>query len=331
MFSILKPGDTILGMDLNAGGHLTHGAKVSFSGQWFNAIAYGAGPDNRIDFAQAGELARHHRPKLIVCGTTSYPRAIDFARFRAIADEVGALLLADITHIAGLVACGIHDSPVDHAHFTTMCTHKQLYGPRGGLILMGKDWELIPPGRTKPLHELVQKAVFPLLQGAPPLNAITAKARTFARMMTPEFNALIHRVVGTAREFASELMKRGARVITDGTDNHIVLVDVAARYNLTGLIAERALEECDIIVNKNKIPGETKNVRVTSGIRIGTNTIAARQFGPEEVRMSVELIDRVLSSIVVVNELEYRLDEQVRNFTSSAVKQLCSQFPLPEA
>jgi len=331
MFSVLKPGDTILGMDLNAGGHLTHGAKVSFSGQWFNAVAYGVDQDSRIDFAQVEELARRHRPKLIICGTTSYPRTVDFARFRAIADEVGALLLADITHIAGLVVSGIHASPINHAHFTTTCTHKQLYGPRGGLILMGKDYDVVPPGATKPLHELVQKSVFPLIQGAPPLNGIAAKARALARAVTPEFNILMDRIVKTAREFARQLMKRGVRVITGGTDNHIVLVDVATHYNLTGIIAERALEDCGIIVNKNKIPGETKNVRVTSGIRIGTNTIAARQFRPAEVQVGVELIDKVLSSITVISESEYRLDHQMQCSVSSEVEQLCSRFPLPES
>jgi len=328
MFAVLRPGDTILGMDLQAGGHLTHGDSASISGRYFNAVGYGLDEESLIDYDEVRRLARQHRPKLIICGTTAYSRAIDFRRFREIADEVNAFLLADITHIAGLVAAGLHTNPVNHAHFTTTCTHKQLYGPRGGLILMGTDCENRAPDGKKMLSELIQSAVFPLVQGAPIPNVIAAKARALGRVLAPDFKELAARIVADARALASSLDERGYRVISGGTDTHIVLVDTSTA-GLTGLVAERTLEASGIVVNKNKIPGERKGAVVTSGIRLGTNNVAARRMGPDEMRQCAELVDRVLGSTRALNDREYHLNEEVRGAVASEVRTLCGRFPLP--
>jgi glycine hydroxymethyltransferase len=227
MFSTLKPGDTLLGMDLDSGGHLTHGSKASISGQVFNAVGYGLDSNERLDYDQAHALAREHKPKLIICGTTAYAREIDWARFRAIADEVGAYVLADITHVAGLVAAGIHSSPIDHAHFTTTCTHKQLFGGRGGLIMIGKDHDQPAhdePGKT--LAQVIQNRVFPYFQGAPNQSSIAAKARGMGFVGSDGFKAVARRIVDLSQALAAAFVDKGYRVITGGTDNHIVVVDV---------------------------------------------------------------------------------------------------------
>ncbi|HEX6884920.1 MAG TPA: serine hydroxymethyltransferase [Planctomycetota bacterium] len=335
MFSVLEPHDTLLGLELDFGGHLTHGSKASISGQVFHAIGYGLTRDERIDYDQAERLAREHRPKLIVCGTTAYPRQVDWARFRAIADEVGAYLLADITHIAGLVAAGLHPSPVDHAHFTTTCTHKQLYGGRGGLILIGKDHDRPGPDGKRTLAELVQKKVFPFFQGAPNQSAISAKARGFAFVQTPEFQRIARKVLELSRALAQAFAERGHRVITGGTDNHIVVVDVFRR-GITGVNAEKALEACGIVVNKNRIPYDQNPPTITSGIRLGTNGLAIRQMEPADMRECVELIDTVLGAVQQVSEREYRLDTGLRLRIEERVRQICLRrpirtYPMPHA
>jgi glycine hydroxymethyltransferase len=330
MFSLLKPGDTLLGMDLSAGGHLTHGSKVSVSGRAFDAIGYGILPDGAIDYDQARELALRHRPKLIICGTTAYPRTIDFARFRAIADEVGAWLLADITHIAGLVAAGLHPSPIDHAHITTTCTHKQLYGPRGGLILIGKEADTPSPDALgKTLAESMQKGVFPLFQGAPVLNVIAAKARALARLNTPEFRELARRIVEDARALATCFLDAGYTVIAGGTDNHLVILDVQTSAGVSGVVAEKALESCHIVVNKNRIPGDQKSPVITSGVRLGTNSVALRGLGAPEMEEAAALVRRVLSAVRPLGEREHELDGAVREAVIADVKDLCRRFPVP--
>jgi len=327
MFSVLAPGEVLLGLELDSGGHLTHGSKASISGQVFRSIGYGLTRDERIDYEQAQRLAREHRPKLIVCGTTAYSRQIDWERFRAIADEVGAYVLADITHIAGLVAAGLHPSPVDHAHFTTTCTHKQLYGGRGGLILMGKDADAVAPDGKRTLAETIQKRVFPFFQGAPNQSSIASKARGFAYVATPEFQRVARRVLELARALAEAFVAKGYRVITGGTDNHIVVVDVLAR-GITGVNAEKALEECGIVVNKNRIPGDTRPPTITSGIRLGTNGLAIRQMEPGDMRECVELVDQVLTGLHQVSEREYRLDARLGQRVAGLVGELCARRPI---
>jgi glycine hydroxymethyltransferase len=250
MFALLRPGDTVLGLDLNAGGHLSHGSSPSLSGVYFDAVAYGVGAGGRIDMEQVRRLALEHRSRLIVAGASAYPRTIDFAAFRAVADEAGACLLADISHVAGLVAAGEHPSPIDHAHFTTTSTYKQLFGPRGGLALMGRDHDAPAPDGWGTLSDLVQRAAFPFFQGTPNLASVAAKASgpppasaSWRAVSSPPPGAL-----------AAALEARGYALVSGGTDNHIVLVDLCPR-GLTSVVAERALEECGIVVNKNRIPG----------------------------------------------------------------------------
>ncbi len=330
MMSLLKPGETLLGMQLQFGGHLTHGARASISGQYFHAAGYGLNEDGSINYTQVADLARTLKPRLIICGATAYPRLIDFKRFREIADEVGAFLLADISHISGLVIAGLHPSPIDHAHFTTTCTHKQLYGPRGGLILMGRDYNMLAPDGKRTLAEMIQRAVFPFFQGAPMMNAIAAKARALHRATQPEFQEVMKRVVIDARRLALWFVEQGYRVISSGSDNHIVLIDVSTCGNsdVTGIIAEQALQECHIIVNKNRIAGDQRSATITSGIRLGTNTMALRGLAEEEMDVCAQLIHRVLTSLVVLNEREYALDECIRDDVRAQVAQLCARFPI---
>ena len=328
MCSMLKAGDTLLGMELSNGGHLTHGSKASISGQYFNAIGYGLHENGAIDYEQVRRLAHEHKPGLIICGTTSYPRVIDFKKFRAIADEVGAYLLADITHIAGLVVAGEHPSPLDHAHFTTTCTHKQLYGPRAALILMGKDFDRLAADGKTTLSEKLQKAVFPFFQGAPHLHTISGMARALGMVVRPEFKKLAKIIVDDARGLAKNFIDLGYRVITGGTDNHLVVIDVLEK-GLTGIVAERALEDCGIVVNKNRIPGDQKSPTITSGIRIGTNSLARREMTPSDMAACAQLVHRVLAATRPVNEREYVIDETAANAVRAEVKELCRRFPIP--
>ncbi|MEU2574684.1 serine hydroxymethyltransferase [Streptomyces anulatus] len=326
--SLLGPGDTVLGMDLKAGGHLTHGASVSMSGRFFTPVRYGLDGDGLIDYASVAELARRHRPRLIFCGASSYPRTIDFRRFRDVADEVGAYLVADISHIAGLVAAGVHPSPVDVAHVTTTSTYKQLYGPRGGLILLGRDAETrTASGRT--LRAALEDGVFPSVQGTPRLNTIAAKARAFAELGTARFQERGRRIVAAARALAGELHDRGHRVLTGGTDTHMVLLDVGCR-GLTGRIAEQALESCGIVVNKNNIPNDPHGPRVTSGVRLGTNVLALRGMGVAEMTECADLLDTVLKAVRPDGPRHHHLDPVVRAEVAARVADLCRRFPLPE-
>ena len=328
MFSLLRPGDRVLGLDLDAGGHLSHGAKASVSGAYFHAVAYGVDGDGRIDLDEVRRLALEHRPRLIVCGASAYPRTIDFAAFRRVADEAGAFLLADISHIAGLVAAGEHPSSIDHAHFTTTSTYKQLCGPRGGLVLMGRDHDAPAPDGRGTLSDLVQRAAFPFFQGTPDLAAIAAKASALARVATPEFRETARRITAGARALAEALAARGYALVSGGTDNHIVLVDLTAR-GLTGVVAERALEACGIVVNKNRVPGDRRSATVASGVRFGTNGLALRGMGPAEMPLCAGLVDRVLSAVTPFGERDYALDERVEASVRGEVAALCARFPLP--
>jgi glycine hydroxymethyltransferase len=326
--ALLNPGDVILGMKLDQGGHLTHGYPVAFSGSYFRAFNYGVNSRGHIDYTQAHELAMEHRPKLIICGATAYPRTIEFARFREIADEVGALLLADISHIAGLIVAGLHPSPIDHAHITTTCTHKQLGGPRGGLIMSGRDADSLAGENGRTLAQQLHRAVFPYFQGAPILPAIAAKARTLALVQTDEYRATARRIAENSTHLADALMELGYKVVTGGSDNHIVLLDFIGTP-LSGLVIERALEDVGIVVNKNHIPGDPRPSAVTSGIRIGTNSIAQRGFGPTEVRQCARLIDLVLRAIRPLGDRDYELEEFARRSARAEVHSLTTQFPIP--
>jgi glycine hydroxymethyltransferase len=328
MATLLRPGDTILGMELQYGGHLTHGAQASISGQYFNAVGYGLDEHGLIDYEQVARLAHEHQPKLIICGASAYARTIDFQRFRHIADEVGALLLADISHIAGLVVTGLHPNPIDHAHITTTCTHKQLFGPRGGLIMMGKDAHEPGPDGKRTLMDTLQRGVFPFFQAAPHINAIAAKARALAIVVSPEFKVVMQRIIVDAQTLAAAFIDMGYRVISEGSDNHIVLLDVTSQ-SVTGLIAEKVLEDCHIIVNKNRIAGDTRGAFITSGLRIGTNTLAMRNMGPQEMLTCARLVHTVLSNTQANGERAYSLDAEIQKHVRAEVKQLCQDFPIP--
>ncbi|MEU6093164.1 serine hydroxymethyltransferase [Streptomyces sp. NPDC047085] len=326
--ALMQPGDTLLGLDLDAGGHLTHGSRASVSGRHYNAVAYGLDEHGYIDFAQVEALAREHRPRVIIAGASAYPRTVDFARFRAIADGVGAYLLADISHIAGLVAAGLHPSPVDVAHLTTTSTYKQLGGPRGGLILSGRDFETPGPNGRTPLHKLMQRAVFPQSQGTPSPASIAAKARAFAVAAQPGFRAMAELIVRDARALAQELSSLGYRILTGGTDNHMVLIDVSD-FGLTGVTAERALEQCGILANRNRIPGDTKPPLVTSGLRLGTNILAQRGMRPEQMRECAQLMHTVLAGTRLDSDTEYLIDPALVATVREEVRWLCSRHPLP--
>ena len=327
-FGLLAPGDTMLGLHLDAGGHLTHGASASVTGRAFHSVAYGLDDAGLIDYDRAAELAREHRPKLIIAGASAYPRRIDYRRFRAIADEVGAYLLADISHIAGLVAAGVLPSPVDIAHVTTTSTYKQLGGPRGGLILMGAEHATAGPDGRTPLSTLLDRAVFPLTQGTPNAAAIAAKARALDVVAAPEFKATARRIADDAVALAAALTERLWPVLTGGTDNHMVLLDVGRR-GLTGAIAELALSDCGILANRNRIPGDSRPPLVASGLRLGTNILAQRGMGPGDMPACAELVVRVLDAVEPLSDTEYRLDPDVRKGVLEEVADLCRCFPIP--
>jgi glycine hydroxymethyltransferase len=328
LFSVLKAGDMILGLDLDSGGHLTHGAPASISGQYFESLAYGLDADGLINYTQVRDLALRYRPKLIICGASAYPRTINFALFRQIADEIDAILLADISHIAGLIAAGCHPSPIDHAHFTTTSTYKQLFGPRGGLILSGRDHDQRLPGHTRTVSEITQRAVFPTMQGTPILSAIAAKAGALTRVTSPQFREMAQLIISNAQAIASGFTDLGYHVLTGGTDNHMVLIDVSQR-GLTGVVAESALEECGIIVNKNRIPNDRHSPLVTSGVRLGTNGLALRGMNSAAMGRCVELIDTVLSSLEVQGKSAYQLDPNLVVKVRREVEWLCARYPIP--
>jgi glycine hydroxymethyltransferase len=283
--ALMEVGDTLMGMDLAAGGHLTHGSRVNFSGKLYKVVSYGVSPETeRIDLEEVRRLALEHRPKVIVAGASAYPRVWDFQAFRQIADEVGAFLVVDMAHFAGLVAAGLHPNPVPHAHVVTSTTHKTLRGPRGGLIL-SQDPEL---------GKKIDKLIFPGIQGGPLEHVIAGKAVAFFEALQPEFQEYSRLVVENAKRLAEELAERGYRIVTGGTDNHLMLVDLRPK-GLTGKEAEERLDQVGITVNKNAIPFDPKPPRVTSGIRIGTPAITTRGFTPEEMPLVADLIDRALT------------------------------------
>lgn len=314
LLALLRPGDTILGMSLAAGGHLSHGAPPNVSGKWFNAVHYGVRQENGlIDHDEVERLAREHRPRLIIAGGSAYPRIIDFARFRAIAEAAGAYLMVDMAHFAGLVAGGAHPSPLPHAHVVTTTTHKTLRGPRGGLVL-SNDPEL---GRK------IDSAMFPGLQGGPLMHVIAAKAVAFGEALRPEFRAYAHSVVENARLLASVLAGRGLDIVSGGTDTHLMLVDLRPK-KLTGKAAERSLENAGITCNRNAIPFDPENPTVTSGIRLGTPVGTTRGFGPAEWRLIGELIGDVLDGLAAHSEDNSAIENSVRG----EVVELCRRFPI---
>jgi len=324
-FAVLKPGDTIMGMDLNHGGHLTHGAAVNFSGQLYKIVTYGVSRETgRVDFDEVRDIARKHRPKMIVAGFSAYPRVLEFATFREIADEVGAYLISDMAHIAGLVAAGLHPSPVPVSHFTTTTTHKTLRGPRGGLILIGKDTEnnlgVVAPksGRTKMYSELIDSSVMPGIQGGPLMHIIAAKAVAFKLALTQEFKDYQAQILSNAKALAATLSEGGARLITGGTDNHLMLVDVTP-FDLTGKEAEELLDKANITANKNAIPFDTKSPLVTSGVRIGTPALTTRGMKEEDMKRVGSYILEVLSS---------RGDADTLERVQSSVRAFAGEFPL---
>ncbi len=287
--ALLKPGDTILGMDLSEGGHLTHGAKVNFSGKLFNAIHYGLDrATGEIDYARMAELAETHRPKLLIGGFSAYSRVVDWARMRAIADSVGAWFLVDMAHVAGLVAAGVYPNPVPHAHVVTSTTHKTLRGPRGGIILAAGD--------NDELNRKFNSLVFPGCQGGPLMHVIAAKAVAFKEALEPEFKAYQQRVIDNARAMAATMIERGYQVVSGGTDNHLFLVDLTDK-DITGKDAEAALGRANMTVNKNTVPGEQRSPFVTSGLRIGTPAVTTRGFLPEDCNILAGLICDVLDQI----------------------------------
>jgi len=312
--ALLKPGDTILGMSLDAGGHLTHGARPAQSGKWFDAVQYGVDKDTqRIDYDAVEAIAIQCKPKLIIAGGSAIPRVIDFARFREIADKVGAYLMVDMAHIAGLVATGAHPSPLPHAHIVTTTTHKTLRGPRGGMVLTN----------DADIGKKINSAVFPGLQGGPLMHVIAAKAVAFGEALEPGFKDYISSVTDNAAVLAETLIARGVDIVSGGTDTHLMLVDLRPK-GLKGNMAEEALERAGITCNKNGIPFDPEKPMVTSGIRLGTPAGTTRGFATEEFRLIGNLIGDVLDGLASNAEDNTAVEQQV----AEQVKALCARFPL---
>ena len=307
-FTVLKPGDTIMGLKLSHGGHLTHGHKVNFSGILYNVVHYGVDPETEtLNYDEIRKLALEHKPKLIMTGASAYPRFWDFAKFREIADEVGAVHVADMAHFAGLVAAGLHPSPVPHADFVTSTTHKTLRGPRSGFILCKEEHA-----------KALDKAVMPGMQGGPLMHVIAAKAVAFKEALTDEFKQYQKQIVANAKAMADEFTKLGIRLVSGGTDNHLMLLDLRS-LGITGKEAEEALGKADITVNRNTIPFDPQKPFITSGIRIGTPAVTTRGMKEDEMREIARLIHRILTNIN---------DESVINEAKRKVKELCEAFPL---
>jgi glycine hydroxymethyltransferase len=304
-FTVLEPGDTVLGMNLSHGGHLTHGSPVNFSGIQYNFVEYGVDPEtHRIDYDDVLEKAKQHKPKLIVAGASAYPREIDFKRFREIADEVGAYLMVDMAHIAGLVATGLHPNPVPHAHFVTTTTHKTLRGPRGGMILCKEEFA-----------KQIDKSIFPGIQGGPLMHVIAAKAVALGEVLKDEFKTYAQNVVANAKRLAEALKKEGFTLVSGGTDNHLLLVDLRS-INLTGKVAEKVLDDIGITVNKNTIPFDPESPFVTSGIRIGTPAVTSRGFGLEDMDEIASIISLTLKN----HDNEEKLEEARKRVAALAEK-----------
>ena len=321
----LQPGDCIMGLDLSHGGHLTHGSKVSFSGQIYNSVTFQVKQDTGlVDFDDLLKKAREYKPKIIICGASAYPRTVEFERFREVADEVGAFLHGDICHNSGLIAAEMHPSPFPHCHVVSTSTHKSLRGPRGGIILLGSDYEnpfgKVAPksGRVKMMSELIDSAVMPGMQGGPLMHIIAAKAVAFKEALEPSFKTYIRRVLDNAQCFAEEFKSKGYELISGGTDTHLVLIDLQNK-NISGKAAEIALDEAGITVNKNMIPFDPKSPFVTSGIRIGSPAMTTRGMGVDEVKIIVDLIDQVI--------LNHDNKDKIQS-VKKHVNELCSSFQI---
>lgn len=307
-FALLEPGDTVLGMSLAHGGHLTHGSPVNLSGKYFNFVSYGLGDDETIDYDKVEALAKANKPKLIVAGASAYPRIIDFPKLREIADSVGAYLMVDMAHIAGLVAAGVHPTPVPYAHVTTTTTHKTLRGPRGGLILTNDE----------ELAKKINKAVFPGIQGGPLMHVIASKAVCFGEALKPEFKEYGKKVVENAQALAKGLVNRGFNLVSGGTDNHLMLVDLRP-FDITGKELERRLDEVYITVNKNAIPNDPQSPFITSGVRIGTPAVTSRGLGVDDMEKIAEYI------YLTAKDFEGKADE-----IRAGVNEICAKYPLYE-
>ena len=325
--TLLQPGDTVMGLNLSHGGHLTHGSPVNFSGKLYKFISYGVDKNTgRVDFDEVSAMAKKHKPKLIVCGGSAYPRFIEFEMFRQIADDIGAFLMADIAHPSGLVATGIHPSPWPHCHVVTSTTHKTLRGPRGGLILVGKDfentWGAVAPksGRVKMVSELIDSAVMPGIQGGPLMHVIAGKAVAFGEALKTPYIQYCEQIVKNAQILAETLLNLGYDIVSGGTDTHLVLIDLTKK-GISGKKAEITLEEAGITTNKNMVPFDERSPMVTSGIRIGTPAVTTRGFQENEMLQVANLIDNVIQNIQ---------DETIIKNTRNSVSELCAQFPIYE-
>jgi len=323
-FTLVNPGDTVLGMDLSHGGHLTHGSHVNFSGKFYKIVAYGVNAESGyIDYDMVRDQAKKHLPKMIIAGGSAYPRHYDFKLFREIADEVGAFLMADVAHPAGLIAAGEHPSPMPHCHVVTSTTHKTLRGPRGGLVMMGKDFEnsfgIVAPksGRTKMMSELLDSTVMPGIQGGPLMHVIAAKAVAFGEALEPSFKTYAKQVISNAKALGLALHEYGFKLISGGTDNHLLLIDLTAN-NISGKKAERLLEDAGMTTNKNMVPFDQRSPLITSGIRIGTAALTTRGFKENEMKLIAGYINDVIADPD---------NESVNQSVRSKVRDLVKDFP----
>ena len=323
--TFLNIGDTVMGLDLAHGGHLTHGSHVNFSGKLYNFISYGLNKNTgRVDFDELFLKAKKHKPKMIICGGSAYPRFVEFDKFREIANQVDAYLMADIAHPSGLIASGVHPSPWPYCDIITSTTHKTLRGPRGGVIMAGKDfenkWGIVAPksGRVKNISELLDSSIMPGIQGGPLMHVIAGKALAFGEALKPEFRDYCDKVVSNAKVLADEMKKKDYTLVSGGTDTHLILIDLTNK-EISGKLAEQKLEEAGITTNKNMIPFDTKSPMITSGIRIGTPALTTRGMGKEEMVVIAQLIDNVLSDIDNENNI---------NKTKRSVEELCNDFEL---
>ena len=325
LMTFISVGDTIMGLDLAHGGHLTHGSSVNFSGKLYNTVSYQVDrKTGRVNFDEVRKIAKENKPKLIICGGSAYPRFVEFSNFREIADEVGAYLIADIAHPSGLVATGLHPSPMPYCDAVTTTTHKTLRGPRGGMIMMGKDfenkWGIKAPksGRVKSVSELLDSAVMPGIQGGPLMHIIAAKALAFKEALDPTFKVYTQNIIDNSKAMANELLSKDYKLISGGTDTHVILIDLTNK-NVTGKSAEKALEKAGITVNKNMVPFDERTPFITSGIRIGSPAITTRGMGADEMIKIVDFIDEVIKDIE---------NDNVINNVKSKVKSLCKSFPI---
>jgi len=325
LMTFAEIGDTIMGLDLAHGGHLTHGSKVSFSGKMYNSVSYQVDRSTgRVNFDSVSEIAHKYKPKVIICGGSAYPRHVEFSEFKTIADEIGAFLMADIAHPSGLVAAGLHPSPMPYCDVVTTTTHKTLRGPRGGMIMMGKDsenkWDIVAPksGRVKMVSEILDSSVMPGIQGGPLMHIIAAKAIAFGEALDPKFKIYAQHIVNNAKTMAAAFQSKGYELISGGTDTHVVLIDLSNK-NVTGKAAESALEKAGITVNKNMVPFDKKSPFITSGIRVGTPAITTRGMGCDEMNQIVTLIDEVILNIE---------DQATIKNVNKSVIEICQSFPL---